>query len=181
MKSFRQVFYGMMLFIGSGMPLFAQSVYQVKGRVMEDSTIAATFATVRVFHLPDSTLAGGAISDSVGWFHLELPAAGTYLLKVSLLGRQSAELPFQLKQGQYHVQLPPVQLQTGSHALQAVQIVATRPFIEQQPGKTVLHVEGSPTAAGSDVLDIFTKSTRSNGRSRWKHYPEREIGCNGDD
>lgn len=158
MKSFRQVFYGMMLFIGSGMPLFAQSVYQVKGRVMEDSTIAATFATVRVFHLPDSTLAGGAISDSVGWFHLELPAAGTYLLKVSLLGRQSAELPFQLKQGQYHVQLPPVQLQTGSHALQAVQIVATRPFIEQQPGKTVLHVEGSPTAAGSDVLDILQKA-----------------------
>lgn len=147
-----------MLFMACGVSVFAQSAYRVNGRVLVDRAAGASFATVRIFHLPDSALVAGAITDSTGEFQLELRASGMYLLRASLLGWQSASLSFQLQPGQYQVVLPDLQLQATSQALQAVQVVSTRPFIEQQPGKIVLHVEGSPTTAGTDVLDILQKA-----------------------
>jgi len=158
MKKIHKILYGVILILCPGISVLGQPMFQVKGRVFEDSNRGAAFATVRVLHLPDSGLIGGTVTDSAGWFHLEIRTEGSYVLRVSLLGWQSAEMPFQLNQEQQHVQLPPIRLHATSHALQAVQVIASRPFIEQQPGKTVIHVDGSPTAAGSDVLDILQKA-----------------------
>src|SRR6202012_2841299 len=49
-------------------------------------------------------------------------------------------------------------LQPGVTTLQVVNIVASKSFIEQKQGKTVLNVDASATNAGTTVLEVLEKS-----------------------
>ncbi|MCF8303362.1 MAG: TonB-dependent receptor family protein [Bacteroidales bacterium] len=80
---------------------YGQKPASVSGRIInqaDDDPIS--FATVALYHSPDSSLVDGVISKEDGWFLIQLVPAGKYYLKVSFVGYQTAILSLDLKQGE---------------------------------------------------------------------------------
>ncbi|MCL6524553.1 MAG: TonB-dependent receptor [Thermoflavifilum sp.] len=132
--------------------------YMLMGRVIDTALHPQAFATVRVFRLSDSALVDGAITDSLGRFQTSIPQPGDYWLVASLIGMPPRGRQVHVLPSQTRTDLGDVVLTPASHVLATVQINATKPFIEQQPGKVVMNIANSPAATGSDVLDILQKA-----------------------
>lgn len=151
-------------FIGlilSSPTLFAQSntTGTIEGLVKDETGAPATYATVKLLKLSDSSLVKGALTDEKGAYSFEKIAFGDYFISISVLGKKKAfTSSFSLNKGKEKITLPEITVTPSSKSLKSVQVTATKPFIQHKPGQTIVNVENSSVSAGNTVLEVLKKS-----------------------
>ena len=128
---------------------------QVTGQLLDARQQPVAFATVLLRQVRDTTWVRDALASAEGRFTFTRLPAGQYRATVLLLGyRPHRSAPFAVAGA---VALPAIELATASQQLRGVEVVGQRPLLEMQPGKLVLNVAASPTAAGATALEILQK------------------------
>ena len=139
--------------------LWAQHVYEVKGKVTDEKKEGLPFATVKALQVPDSIWVKGEVTQVDGTFQIALPSSGKYRLAYSMVGFKTQMTDvFEVTPQNPTVILPEQALLGEEKTLQAVTVRAKKPFIEQTLDKTVLHVEDSPLAGGSTALEVLERA-----------------------
>ena len=132
---------------------------KISGQITDDKNKIVEFASVTLLKAKDSTLVKGALSDQNGSFEFEKIASGEYLVNISQMGYKKFYTPkFSLDSDNPNVKIQNLILQEDSKQLSEVQVVAKKPFIEQQLDKTVVNVENSIVSAGSTALEVLEKA-----------------------
>ncbi|MCY7350569.1 MAG: TonB-dependent receptor [Cytophagaceae bacterium] len=130
----------------------------IRGTITDANRNAVEFATIMLLKSTDSTLIKGTVADAGGLFKLENVVEGSYLVAASQVGFQKTySQVFKLNAGQT-LALPEFHLPELSNQLNEVNVVAQKPFIEQQIDKTVVNVENSVVAAGNSALEVLERS-----------------------
>ncbi|HVI49366.1 MAG TPA: TonB-dependent receptor [Chitinophaga sp.] len=117
------------------------------------------FASVLLRRVKDSSLVKGELTTEAGDCRFDNIPTGNYFLQASQMGYTTYYAPaFQIDDAHKSISLPTITLESLSRNLQAVNVTATKPYVEHTSGKTVLNVENSVTAAGNSALDILRRA-----------------------
>jgi len=135
--------------------IIAATAQTLSGTVRTDAGEPASFVSVRLLSLPDSTLKAGTATDNQGAYRFPNLSSGKYLLQFSLIGNADAYSPVSMEG--LDVQLNPVVL-VASNLLQEAVVSASKPLIERQIDKVVVNVEGSALATGNNVLELLQRA-----------------------
>ncbi len=131
----------------------------VRGTVQATSGKALEFTTMMLLKSTDSTLVKGVVSDVDGKYLFENVGAGKYLVSAQQLGfRKTYSAPFTINEAQPALELPTMTMTDESKSLAEVNVVAKKPFIEQQVDRTVLNVENSIVSSGNTALEVLEKA-----------------------
>lgn len=153
MKALRYVFVLAICF--AMLPLQAQT--RIMGKVLDKSNNEALpYVTVRIL-AADSTIVAGAIGGDDGTFALSVETPGSYLLSLGFYGW----LPYYQT-----IEVTGAELSLGSlymlpdtvTMLDAVEITAKAPLIEQKMDKLVMNVSQSAFAQGNNALELLRKA-----------------------
>ena len=137
--------------------LAAQRTTHVDGTVVSAREARPIeMATVRLLQLPDSTLAAGAVTDSLGRFTLTVPQSGQFALKVSYIGLPSLVKPIDLTTTGDSLHLDAIALEGEDIALRAAVVKAALARVEQKEDTTVFNAGAFRTAEGS-TLEALVK------------------------
>lgn len=140
---------------------FAQQLTRgtVSGQVGTVASKPLEFTTMMLVKAKDSTLVKGAISDATGKYAFENVGAGQYLVSAQQIGyRKTYSAPFAVDELHPAVELPALTMVDESKSLTEVNVVAQKPFIEQQVDRTVVNVENSIVASGNTALEVLEKA-----------------------
>jgi iron complex outermembrane recepter protein len=150
------LFFASLLFIAN---IETNAQGKISGQITDDKNKIVEFANVTLLKAKDSTLVKGALSDANGSFEFEKIPFGDYLVNISQMGYKKFYTPkFSLDADNPTVKLSNLIMAEDSKQLSEVQVVAKKPFIEQQLDKTVVNVENSIVSAGSTALEVLEKS-----------------------
>lgn len=137
---------------------FAWGQTKYTGRLKTPEGHSLPYASVLLLNAVDSFLVKGDISKDDGFFELESPTDTPLVLRVSNLGYQDL-----------YISLPPVPplpsvidlgvltLYSTDIQLQAVEVAARRPFLEQKTDRLVVNVSNSITYAGGTALEVLQR------------------------
>jgi hypothetical protein len=142
--------------LGASLTSFAQIT--LTGKVIDTQQEAVPFANVLLLQATDSALVKGQVTDLEGKFEITGVQVGKYLLKVQMMGYQTHILPTNVPSEGASFALPTITLTADATSLQEVKLTAEKPLFENQPDRTVVNVQNSPTLAGSTALDILARS-----------------------
>jgi hypothetical protein len=136
---------------------FSQS--QISGLVQETNQQALPGASVLLLNAADSSLVKGRLSAVNGAFRFEDISAGSYLLRVTMLGFADYQsTPFMIGETAENKTWPPISLSEGSTQINEVRIVAKKPLYEQKIDRMVINVANSSVNAGGNALQVLQRS-----------------------
>lgn len=129
----------------------------ISGIVKDEGGAALAGATVALVKAKDTAVVKLAVAGGNGAYAFQDIQPGDYRIMVSHVGHaQALSASFTLAGS--NVTAPPVAVKKASTDLTAVTVSARKPMIEVRADKTVLNVEGTINAAGSDALELLRKS-----------------------
>ncbi len=140
---------------GNGMP---EVNFQITGIVLDSvSGKPVEYATVALVSLRDSSIAGGTITDSKGYFSFNSKVPGKFILRVNFMGYAIKNKgPVFMKPGTGPVfDQGTILINPSATSLSGVEIVADRPMIELSIDKKVVNVSQNLTATGGTALDVL--------------------------
>jgi iron complex outermembrane recepter protein len=148
---------GFVLVLGSLTQALAQSPTSIKQRVIDEQGQPIMDVTVELLRGRDSSFVLARLTDSAGVVLFGNMQAGSYFSRMSRVGfvRHSGKT-FKVSEHE-NVELPDVQLHQGNNALTAVTVIASKPFIEIKPGKTVVNMEAGFSSAGTTAMEALEK------------------------
>ncbi|MDR0438112.1 MAG: TonB-dependent receptor [Bacteroidales bacterium] len=131
----------------------------IRGRLFDSQTRESLpFSTVALLRDADSSLVTGVATDEDGRFVLENLRDGHYRLRVTTIGYHPyISHTIELRRGNNRLDLGSFFLNPSSTELMGVEIIATRPVLEQQAGKLVFNVAESTTSVGDNALETLKK------------------------
>ncbi|WP_020534417.1 outer membrane beta-barrel protein [Lewinella cohaerens] len=136
--------------------LMAQSG-NITGQLLNQDGKAADFANVLLLQASDSTLVKMELSEEDGSYEFRSLDQGEYLIKVTGIGYDDHfTAPFSLANKERKV-VPVITLEVLATVLDAVEVVARKPLLEQRAGKLVVNVDQSITGQGGSVTDLLKK------------------------
>jgi hypothetical protein len=131
----------------------------VRGQVGNEIGKPLEFTTMMLVKATDSTLVKGAISDDAGKYIFENVGAGRYRVVAQQMGfRKTYSNPFLIDEAQPALELPKLVMIDESKSLAEVNVIAKKPFIEQQVDRTVVNVENSIVSSGNTALEVLEKA-----------------------
>ena len=132
----------------------------INGKVADDQQKPVEAATISLLNAKDSSLVRTAVTGKDGRFSFEHLKEGRYLVSVTAVGHSKAlSKAVQINAvNESPVELEPLVLESAATGLQAVSVVAKKPFIEQKADKMVVNVDASPSNAGSTAMDVLERS-----------------------
>ncbi len=132
---------------------------KITGQIADAAGKPLEFATLMLLHVKDSSLVKGEISDARGVYEFANIPAGTYLMAGQQVGyRKTYSQPLTIDAAHLVVALPVLTMPEETRQLTEVQVVAKKPFIEQQVDRTVLNVENSIVSSGNTALEVLEKA-----------------------
>jgi hypothetical protein len=140
---------------------FAQpSVKKISGIIQDAGSLPISSVTVQLLRVSDSTPVKSALSDDQGKFLLRKIDNGDYLLAVTGVGyKKYTSILLKIDDEHPSIRLPVIILQrSGAAALTAVSVTAKKALIEEQLDRTVVNVDAMIGNAGSNALDVLSKS-----------------------
>lgn len=129
---------------------------QVSGLAKDAQGTPLTGATVTLFKAKDTSVVKLAVSKE-GAYHFTDIKEGDYRVGASHVGYNSfLSAPFSVSTA--NVTAPEIRLAKAAADMQGVVVTAKKPIVEVKADKTILNVEGTINATGSDALDLLRKS-----------------------
>ena len=130
---------------------------QVNGIVKDEQGNPVKGATVSLLRAKDSGLVKLAASGNDGAYIFAGIKDGTYRIKATSVGlKPSFSAP--LTYSSAAITVPELVMLKTSADMKAVTVTATKPLIEVKADKTILNVEGTINAVGTDILELLRKS-----------------------
>ncbi len=129
---------------------------QIKGTVKDEKGKLVSAATVSLLQAHDTSVVKLAITNE-GVYSFEKIQPGSFLISISYVGYQTVFSEKFTYQGQV-ITVPEMVLAAPAGNLQAITVVARKPVIEVKANKTILNVEGTINATGTDALELLRKS-----------------------
>jgi iron complex outermembrane recepter protein len=130
----------------------------VAGTTKDEKNQPLEFANVVIYKLPDSVQVSGTLTDQQGVFSFEDIKHGQYYIVISYVGYEKTfSKPFLLTKAQPSIKLALI-VRESDAALEAVTILAKRPFVEIQPDKTIVNVEQGVMNAGISTAEILKRA-----------------------
>lgn len=114
-------------------------------------------ATVALVKAKDTAVVKLAIAGGNGSYSFNGIQQGDYRIMVSNVGYNAALSP-SFTVASTDVTVPPFPITKAAADLKGITVTARKPMIEVRADKTVLNVEGTINAAGSDALELLRKS-----------------------
>ncbi len=147
-------FFTLCLFVVS--TAFAQA-QRISGVVRDESGKAINAASVSLLKENTTTVIKLAVSDNEGRYAFNNMAAGKYFVTINSLGFKDAKSAvFEVRDKE--VAVPEFKLAKASKQIEGVTVTAKKPMIEVKADKTILNVENSINAVGSDALELLRKA-----------------------
>jgi hypothetical protein len=159
MKTFNFPFLALLVyFLGvSNLAALPKEVSRITGKITDQAGEVVPYANVALVQL-DGALVDGAVSDEDGNFLVESTKTAKVKLVVSSIGYQTfSSAPFDLAPGLIK-DFGSVSVVNETMGLDEVTVKATRPEIIIEPDKTIINVEGTVMAEGSNALDVIGRS-----------------------
>lgn len=131
---------------------------QINGSIKDDQGNAINNATVSLLLAKDSSVSKLALTKPDGTFSFGDAKAGKYLLTTSHVGFKqifSAVFDFDAASS---VAVPALQLEKLSKEMAGVTVTSKKPIVEVKADRTILNVENTINATGSDALELLRKS-----------------------
>lgn len=158
MKTTNTLFYTLLVYLLGISTIAAQELGKISGQVSDQNGAAVPYANVALIAIPSGDLVDGAVSDENGKFLIESPKSAKVKLVVSSIGFVSFESePFEMKPGTVK-DFASIQITDEMTGLEEVTVQSTRPEIIIEPDKTIVNVEGTVMAEGSNALDVIGRS-----------------------
>ena len=135
--------------------LFGQ---QINGSIKDDQGKGVNNATISLLVAKDSSVSKLALTKTDGQFSFSDAKSGKYLLTTSHIGYKpvySAVIDFD---GVSSVTVPALQLEKLSKEIAGVTVTSKKPMVEVKADRTILNVESTINAAGSDALELLRKA-----------------------
>lgn len=130
---------------------------QVTGSVSDNNGKALNGATISLLNAKDSSIAKLAATKDEGRYAIAGIKPGQYLVSASYVGhvpRYSAT--FEVNGAD--VTVPVLSLEKAAGDMKGIVVTARKPVVEVKADKTILNVEGTINATGSDALELLRKS-----------------------
>jgi hypothetical protein len=141
-----------------GLPVLGQSGTTFTGSVQDITGKPVPFATVALFAGSDTTRpAKSTATDADGRYAFGSVRAGVYVVRATAVGFQKMQSAL-VSVATLPVELPSLTLSEATGKLSEVQVVAKKPFVEQQIDRMVINVAGSIVGSGSTALEVLEKS-----------------------
>lgn len=159
MKTSNFLFLSMLIyFLGiSNLAATPKEVAKISGKIADQKGEPVPYANVALVLL-DGGLVDGAVSDENGDFLIESTKSAKVKLVISSIGYVSfSSEPFDLIPGKSK-EFGTLSISDEMTGLDEVTVKASRPEIIIQPDKTIINIEGTVMAEGSNALDVIGRS-----------------------
>lgn len=159
MKTTNFPFFALLVyFLGiSNLAATPKEVARITGKISDQKGEPVPYANVALVLL-DGALVDGAVSDENGVFQIESTKTAKVKLVVSSIGYQSfSSEPFDMAPG-LTKDFGNLAISDEMTGLDEVTVKASRPEIIIEPDKTIINVEGTVMAEGSNALDVVGRS-----------------------
>ena len=134
-----------------------QDLAAIEGTIKDSTLQTLPFTSVSLYHIPDSSLVKGSVSDEVGNFAIRNFKAGDYQFVIYLVGyKKYQSAAFHLNAGEKK-NVGEVHLSSAAMELKTVEVVVQKPFIEHFADKTVVNVENSIVSVGNSVYEVLER------------------------
>lgn len=133
------------------------SAQQITGSVTAGKGSPLSQATVSLLRAADSATVKLAITDAHGTFSFSGIPEGEYRITTTSIGYLPG-FSSSFRFGSSTVQLPALVLTKRTANLNTVTVTAKKPIVEARPDKTILNVEGTINAIGSNALELLRKA-----------------------
>jgi iron complex outermembrane receptor protein len=150
------------LFLFSSMHMFSQSDSaskgsEISGKVLNQSHLEVVYASIALIK-NDSTLVNSTISTTNGVFKISNVNPGIYMLRIDHIEHETYFTePFTLLLNEHKI-VPNIILNPASNTLDEVVISQKKALIEIKADKLIFNVSSSPSASGTNGLDLLKKS-----------------------
>ena len=131
---------------------------QVKGIVKDRQGKAVEKATVSLLNGKDSSVVKLAVTASDGKYNFSVFETGSYLISVSHVGFTPVYSALFEVPASGEVSIPDLVLEKSAGDLGSVTVSSKKLMVEVRADKTILNVEGTINATGTDVLGLLRKS-----------------------
>ena len=131
---------------------------QINGSIKDDQGKGVNNATVSLLVAKDSSVSKLALTKTDGQFSFSDAKPGKYLVTTSHVGYKpvySAVIDFD---GVSSINVLALQLEKLSKEIAGVTVTSKKPMVEVKADRTILNVENTINAAGSDALELLRKS-----------------------
>src|SRR5690606_35231993 len=117
--------------------------FSVSGKIIsQQDRSPVAFGAVSLLQLPDSTFVKGSTTDLDGNYTIQGITSGNYILKAQSLGFKDAfSSSFAFPAAGSSLNMPNIFLQPDVKKLEAVEVTAEKPFIQQQADKRIYNVD----------------------------------------
>jgi len=136
--------------------LFTQA-QQINGLAKDENGTPLGGATISLMRATDSAVIKLAVTKADGAYTFSGIKEGSYKMLASYIGYQSASSP-SFSFSSTDVTVPELKLYKISGTLSNVTVTSQKPMVEVKADKTILNVEGTINAVGSNALELLRKS-----------------------
>ena len=124
--------------------------------VDKQSSAPVEYANIVIFSAKDSTMKGGALSDSKGNFKIENIPYGKYYIEISFIGYANQKVPnIVIDPNTTTKNLGQIKFSPAASNLDAVTISAEKQLVEYSLDKKVVNVEKNLVSAGGSAVDVL--------------------------
>ena len=132
--------------------------YSVKGVVTDSVGQPESFATLRVYHLPDSIHPStSALSGEDGGFAIPLDSCGDYRLNLLSFGKGERNIDFSISTSAPVADLGKIEMANSGSTLDEVVVTAQRPLISKEIDRIGYDVQADTEAKTSQLDEILKK------------------------
>ncbi len=158
MKTTNFIFLTLFIYLLGMSNLAAKEVSKISGKVIDQKGQAVAYANVALIEVQGGGLVDGAVSDEEGNFLIESVKSSSVKLVISSIGfKQFESEVFELTPGM-EKNMGSLTIEDEMTGLEEVTVKATRPEIIIEADKTIVNVEGTVMAEGSNAFDVIGRS-----------------------
>lgn len=136
----------------------AAAAQQITGAVKDEQGKGIEKATVSLLRGKDSSVVKLAVTAVSGQYSFASPGAGTYLISTTHVGYSPVYSASFEVSGTAEISVPDMMIDKTTGNLRDVTVTSKKPMVEVKADKTILNVEGTINATGTDVLGLLRKS-----------------------
>jgi iron complex outermembrane receptor protein len=137
---------------------FSLNAQQISGSITDKQQKPLSGSTVALSNAKDSSIVKLGTSDKDGHFLFQNIRAGRYFIKVSHIGYTNVSGAVFDYDAKTAYSMPVLESAILSKELKAVVVSSQKPIVEVKADKTILNVEGTINATGSNALELLRKS-----------------------
>src|SRR5215213_2366424 len=146
----------LLLFVLTAITLLSQA-QQINGLAKDESGTPLNGATVSLLRATDSSTIKLAVTTAKGSYNFSGIKNGDYKVLVTYVGYKPAFSPgFSFSSSD--VTMPELTLSKIPGNMNSVTVTAKKPMVEVRADRTILNVEGTINATGSNALELLRKS-----------------------